>query len=107
MNLPEVLSGLLSAQTNFDSNNYAACFSEAAVVFDEGETHIGKQEIKDWNDRTNTKYRPSLKPVEFYTEDEEHILKVEVSGTFNGSPVILTYHFKLEEGLIISLKITG
>ncbi|PWV54319.1 nuclear transport factor 2 family protein [Chitinophaga sp. S165] len=107
MNLPEVLSSLLAAQTNFNSKTYADCFSETAVVFDEGKTHTGRQEIKDWNEDTNTKYRTRLKPVGFYTEGEESILETEVSGTFSGSPLVLKYHFKLEDELIASLKITG
>ncbi len=35
------------------------------------------------------------------------ILSAEISGTFEGSPVVLNYHFKLEDGLIQSLKIMG
>lgn len=36
----------------------------------------------------------------------EGILTAEISGTFDGSPVFLTYYFEIVDGLIQSLKIT-
>ena len=105
MNLPNVISNLTEAQNNFDSLTYANCFSENAVVFDEGKTHNGKTEIQQWIEKANEEYQAVMKPVE-YSEKEE-TLKAEVSGNFPGSPLVLAYHFKLNEGLIESLKITG
>ena len=105
MNLPNVISNLTEAQNNFDSLTYANCFSENAVVFDEGKTHNGKTEIQQWIQKANEEYQAVMKPVE-YSEKEE-TLKAEVSGNFPGSPLVLAYHFKLNEGLIESLKITG
>ena len=45
-NLPKVIVDLVEAQNNFDSKAYANCFSQTAVVFDEGKTHQGQQEIE-------------------------------------------------------------
>jgi len=47
MNLPEVVSELVRTQNNLDSVAYANCFSETAVVYDEGKTHHGRKEIED------------------------------------------------------------
>ena len=47
MNLPKVLADLVAAQNNADSSAYANCFSDTAVVYDEGKKHIGKEEIKN------------------------------------------------------------
>ncbi|MCD9853372.1 nuclear transport factor 2 family protein [Epilithonimonas sp. JDS] len=105
MNLPEVITSLEKAQNNFDSHAYADCFSETAVVFDEGKTHNGKAEIQQWIEKANTEYKATMKPLEYSEADE--ILKAEVSGNFPGSPIVLAYHFKLKDGLIDSLKITG
>lgn len=105
MNLPNVISKLTEAQNNFDRLAYANCFSETAVVFDEGKTHNGKKEIQQWIEKANDEYQAVMKPVE-YSEKEE-ILKAEVSGNFPGSPLVLAYHFKLNDGLIESLKIMG
>lgn len=107
MNLPNIISDLLSAQANFNSTAYASCFSEMAVILDEGETHKGRDEIRQWNDTTNAKYKTTLEPIDFSTSDKTSILTAKVSGTFDGSPVILKYHFELKNGLIEGLKITS
>lgn len=105
MNLPIVIADLAKAQNNFDSVAYSNCFSETAVVFDEGKTYNGKIEIQQWIKKANEEYQPVMKPLEYSATEE--ILKAEVSGNFPGSPIVLSYHFELKEGLIQSLKITG
>ncbi|MCS3532121.1 nuclear transport factor 2 family protein [Chryseobacterium sp. JUb7] len=105
MNLPKPISELVKAQSSFNSHAYANCFSETAVVLDEGKTHNGKTAIEYWIDTANREYNAIMKPLEY--NHEENILSAEISGTFPGSPVILKYHFKLNNGLIESLKITG
>ena len=105
MNLPNVITELTTAQNNFDSHAYADCFSETAVVFDEGKTHNGKTEIQQWIEKANQEYKAVMKPLEYSNADE--ILKAEISGNFPGSPINLNYHFELKNGLIESLKITG
>ena len=104
MNLPKVIADLAEAQHNFDSESYANCFSEAAIVFDEGKNHKGRKEIQQWITKANKEFQTVMKPLE-YSKTEE-ILKAEVSGNFPGSPIVLSYHFKLNGGLIESLKIT-
>ncbi len=103
MNLPDVITELVQAQNNFDSTAYANCFTETAVVFDEGKTHNGKPEIENWIDKANKDYQATMEPLDY--SETEHTLKAEVSGNFPGSPVILTYYYEFENGLIHSLKI--
>lgn len=103
MNLPKVVSELVNAQNNFDSTAYADCFTETAVVFDEGKTHTGRTAIKTWIDKANKEYQAVMKPIAY--SETEHTLKTEVSGTFPGSPITTTYHYEFEGGLIQSLKI--
>lgn len=105
MNLPNVLTELTKAQNNFDSFAYANCFSETAVVFDEGKTHNGKTEIQQWIEKANDEYQAVMEPLEYSETDE--ILKAEVSGNFPGSPIVLNYHFELNNDLIEFLKITS
>ena len=105
MNLPRVVEELVKTQNSFDSLAYANCFTETAVVFDEGKTHNGRKEIEQWIDKANKDYQATMQPLEYSTTEE--ILKVEVSGIFPGSPIVLSYHLKLADGLIDSLKITG
>lgn len=107
MNLPKVVADLVEAQNTYNSSAYSNCFSETAVVFDEGNTYNGRREIERWIAEANTQFKTIMKPVSFEEKVTESILKAEISGNFDGSPVVLTYHFELKEGLIHSLKITG
>ena len=104
MNLPKVVAELVKAQNNFDSVVYANCFSEASVVFDEGKTHNGKKEIERWIADSNERYKATIKPVSFEENDTESLFKAETSGNFEGSPIVLTYHMKIADELIQSLK---
>jgi ketosteroid isomerase-like protein len=103
MNLPEVVADLVKAQNNFDSAAYANCFTETAVVFDEGKTHKGRKEIEQWIAEANEKYNAIMKPVEF--SEGTQTLRAEISGAFDGSPIVLTYLFELKGDEIQSLKI--
>jgi hypothetical protein len=107
MNLPKVINDLVTAQNNFDRTAYATCFSETAVVFDEGRTHTGRKSIEQWIDDANKRYKATMKPVDFEEHEHEALLKAEVSGDFPGSPIVMTYQLKIKDGLIQSLQITG
>lgn len=107
MNLPKVISELVRTQNNFDSAGYANCFAETAVVFDEGKTHNGRKEIEHWIADANERYESKMQPLSFEERETESILKAEVSGNFEGSPIVLSYHLLIADELIQSLKITG
>ena len=106
MNLPEIINRLLQAQAHFDNRAYADCFAETAVVYDEDATHGGKEQIRQWNEATNDKYQTVLEPIDFSQDGNKAFLTAKVSGTFDGSPVLLDYHFEIENRLIKSLEIT-
>ncbi|MGN6493206.1 MAG: nuclear transport factor 2 family protein [Agriterribacter sp.] len=93
MNLPKVVTDLIKAQNDFDSNAYANCFSETAVVFDEGKTHTGRKAIYEWIDESNKKYKSVMKPLSIAHEDKTTVLSAECSGPFPGSPIVLKFHF--------------
>ncbi len=105
MNLPNIITTLVNAQNQYNSNSYAECFTDNAVVFDEGKTYNGKTEIENWISKANNEYKTIMKPLNY--DEKENILSAEISGTFPGSPAILKYHFEFNNGLIQSLKITG
>ena len=105
MNLPEVIQDLVNAQNSFNSAHFAVCFSETAIVFDEGKNYTGKTDIKNWIEKSSKEYNAVMKPLSFEGDAEKGSLKAEVSGTFPGSPLVLTYNFKFEAEHIQSLKI--
>ncbi|WP_313001044.1 nuclear transport factor 2 family protein [Chryseobacterium gleum] len=104
MNLPNVIAKLIKAQNNFDSASYAQCFTETAIVFDEGKTHKGKTEIEKWIDKSNKEYKATMEPLDY--NDRENILSAEISGSFPGSPIILKFHFEITDEKIQQLKVT-
>ncbi|WP_460973004.1 nuclear transport factor 2 family protein [Spirosoma migulaei] len=107
MNLPKIVADLVETQNRFDSVAYANCFSETAIVFDEGKTHNGRKEIEHWIADSNERYKATMKPVGFEEKETESLLRAETSGNFEGSPIVLSYHLEIADGLIQSLKITG
>lgn len=104
MNLPKVITELVRAQNNFDSAVYAQCFTETAIVFDEGKTHKGKTEIEKWIDKSNKEYKATMEPLDY--NERENILSAEISGSFPGSPIILKFHFEIADEKIQQLKVT-
>ncbi|MDP5199049.1 nuclear transport factor 2 family protein [Flavobacterium sp. DG2-3] len=105
MNLPVVVQDLVNAQNNFNSAHFADCFSENAIVFDEGKNYTGKKAIQKWIEKSSKEYNAVMNPISFEGDAEKGSLKAEVSGTFPGSPLVLTYNFKFEAEYIQSLDI--
>lgn len=103
MNLPTVLTDLIAAQNSADSTAYANCFAETAIVFDEGKKHTGKAAIKNWIAKANETYKAKMKPLHY--SPAKQTLEAEISGTFPGSPLVLTYQFEIQGEQIQSLKI--
>lgn len=106
MNLPKVITDLVNAQNSFDSVAYTNCFTETAVVFDEGKTHNGRVEIQHWIEESNEKYRSVMKPLGYAENGNIGVLSTEISGTFPGSPIVLKFNFEMVDGLIQQLKVT-
>jgi len=105
MKLPAIITDLLTAQEKYDSKAFSECFSDDAVVFDEGKTYRGKKEIRQWNEMTNTKYKTKYEPLEISDTEDGIILTAKISGTFDGSPAIIKYHFETKNSKIASLRI--
>jgi hypothetical protein len=107
MNLPNVIKDLVKAQNSLDSAAYSNCFSETANVIDEGKTYQGRSEIKAWIEKANQEVAPVMKPIDYQEISSGNVLHAEISGNFDGSPLVLKYHHLFEDGLIQTLQITG
>ncbi len=79
-----------------------ACFSDTATVHDEGEALHGKKAIEGWIVKTIEKYTFQFKPESVQSNDAEFVVTMNVSGTFDGSPITLDYHFVIVSGKIAS-----
>jgi ketosteroid isomerase-like protein len=103
--LPHIIQSYVDSSNQHDVQSILSCFSDDAVVHDEAETLHGRKAIKDWITKTIEKYRFRFKPLSIKDDSAEIVVAVEVSGTFDGSPVTLDYHFMIESDKILSLTI--
>lgn len=102
--LPKPIGAYFDAD-NSDGDAVAGCFTENAVVKDEGHTYEGLAAIRQWKEDSSLKY--TYTSVPFACEDKEGrtVVTSRVSGNFPGSPVDLRYFFILEGDKIASLEI--
>jgi ketosteroid isomerase-like protein len=102
--LPRIINDYVNASNAHDAKSILSCFSDDAVVRDERNDFRGKKMIEDWITKTIEKYKCQLKPISI-KDDNAVVVAVEVSGTFDGSPITLDYHFTIESDKILSLTI--
>lgn len=58
-------------------------------VTDEGKTYKGRPAIKGWIEKSNEETHSVMTPLEYQELPTQNILLAEVSGNFNGSPIVL------------------
>jgi len=83
----------------------ARCFTEAAVVKDEGRTYRGQAAIKQWKEDASTRYQYTCEPLVSEQQDGKVVVTSRLTGNFPGSPVDLRFFFTLEGDKIASLEI--
>jgi hypothetical protein len=105
LNLPEPIAAYFEADRG-DSHAVARCFTNEAVVTDEGQTHAGLPAIKAWKAAASAQYSYVTEPVALEKTDRKYVVTSRVTGDFPGSPVDLRFIFALERGRIVSLEIT-
>lgn len=103
--LPRIINDYVSASNAHDVKSVVACFADNALVHDEGKDFRGKKMIEDWITKTIGKYKFQFKPISIKDDNAGVVVAVEVSGTFDGSPITLDYHFMIEGDKIVSLTI--
>jgi hypothetical protein len=104
--LPRTIATYIEAYNARDVKGTVACFSEDALVHDEGKDHRGRRAISEWISETLEKYKPVLEPGKVEGSDRETTVAMTLTGSFQGSPVTLAFHFTVESGRIANLNIT-
>src|SRR4029077_15451333 len=74
MKLPVVIDNYIRARNAHDVKSILSCFSEDAVVRDEGETMCGKTAIEGWIAKTMKKYKFKSKPLSVKEDDGEVVV---------------------------------
>ena len=103
--LPRIINDYVNASNAHDAKSILSCFSDDAVVRDEGERLHGTKAIEDWITKTIEKYKFQFKAISIKDDNAGVVVTVEVSGTFDGSPITLDYQFTIEGDKILSLTI--
>ena len=104
LNLPEPIAAYFDADKR-DGEAVAHCFTEQAVVKDEGQTYSGPKAIKAWKIAASARYSYTSEPFAVEEKDGRYIVMSRLTGNFPGSPVDLRFAFRLEGGKIASLAI--
>jgi hypothetical protein len=105
LTLPEPIAAYFAAEHNPEA--LARCFTSQAVMKDDGHTYTGTNAIKAFMAEASAKYSATSVPFAIEPEDGFQRVRAKVTGNFPGSPVVLSYRFGLERGLIASLEITA
>ena len=101
--LPEPIAAYFAAEHNPEA--LAHCFTAQAVMQDDGHTYTGINEIKAFMAAASAQYSATSVPFGLQREDGFQVVRAKVTGNFPGSPIDLSYRFRLERGLIASLEI--
>ena len=88
-----------------DSRAVAECFTDDAVVRDEGREHRGRAAIAVWNGDAVSKYKLTTEPLTAETFGADTTVTARVTGSFPGSPVQLRFRFTVTGELISRLEI--
>ena len=105
LKLPKVLRGYFAAANARDPDRVAACFTEGASVRDERKDMRGRNAIRAWAEETGRKYRFNAEVRSIEETGDRTVVIAHLIGDFPGSPIDLSYRFKLSGELISDLEI--
>jgi hypothetical protein len=105
MNLPSPIQAYFDADSSNDGAALIRAFAPDAVVKDEGRSHAGRRAIEAWWREAKAKYQHVTVPLEVAEKGDVTQVRARVSGHFPGSPVTLTFAFRLESEQITGLEI--
>ena len=104
LTLPKPIAAYFSAE-KAGAEAVCQCFTENAVVKDEGHTYKGRAAIKQWRNEAAAKYEFTSEPFASEEQDGKMVVTSTLTGTFPGSPVDLRFFFELRGDKIAALEI--
>lgn len=104
LKLPSPITAYFLADQT-DNQAIGQCFTDDAVVKDEGHTHRGPAAIQQWKADNSKKYTYTSEPMASGQKDGKTVVTSRVTGNFPGSPIDLRYAFGLEGDKIAFLEI--
>ena len=104
LNLPKPIAAFFAAE-KADGEAVSQCFTEDAIVKDEGHTYHGRAAIKQWKTEASAKYQYTCEPFACDQQGGKFVVTSRLTGNFPGSPVDLRFFFELDADKIASLEI--
>lgn len=105
ISLPQPVRSYFDANALLDLDGMLAPFSSDAVVRDEKQTHRGTDEIRAWIRQATIENKAIAVPEAISADDRDHHVTARVSGDFPGSPISMTFHFRIEKDHVAALEI--
>jgi hypothetical protein len=106
LNLPKPVAAYFIAD-ELDGEAVARCFTDDAVVKDEGHTYNGRAAIKKWKEDASAKYDYTSEPLACDQQNGEVVVTCRLTGNFPGSPADLRFCFELAGEKIASLEVVA
>jgi len=103
--LPGPIAAYFSADKKGEAQAIAQCFTQDAVVVDEGNTYTGRDAIRQWMANASTQYHYTVEPFAVSEEDGRMVVTSHLVGTFPGNPVDLRFFFVVQDDKIAELEI--
>ena len=104
--LPPVIADYLDAAAAPDYDALVACFTEDAIVVDDGASHRGVAQIRAWREGLAAAFDFTVTVIAAtQSGPSSYLVTARVSGTFPGSPVDLRHQFTVVDDLIDRLEI--
>lgn len=104
LNLPAPVANYFIAD-ELDGEAVARCFTDDAVVKDEGHVHNGHAAIKKWKQDTSAKFSYTIEPLACDEQNGKVVVTCHLTGNFPGSPVDLRFFFALAGEKIAALEV--
>ena len=106
MNLPTPIEAYFEANAHLNAAAMLSPFADDAVVRDEGHIHKGAEAVQAWIESTTISLPAIAVPRAIRSDGESHHVTAQVSGDFAGSPVTLSFRFRLNGNRIAEHDIT-
>ena len=86
MKLPTIIADYFAADRGRNADAVSQCFTDAAVVKDEGKTYTGQDSIRRWKADASKKYTYTVEPFSIATEAGRTVVTSHLVGDLPGSP---------------------
>lgn len=103
--LPSPIAAYFAADASDSPEAVSLCFTDDAIVKDEGQTYAGRLAIAEWKADATTKYSYTSEPFSIDAEADHIVVACHLEGDFLGSPLDLRFIFRLHGNKIAKLEI--